>query len=201
MQHTCLCERKTRLKLATHSLEGYCSINWATSAKIHRSEPASSTLHWWTLQLQPASKKSGKRWIRTTEGKNQQIYSLPHLATLVSSLWLVCILEPMEGFEPPTSWLQISCSGQLSYIGIWLLSGCKGTNIFLICKFFANFFQKKFFTPHSKNSPRYTCVLMAENRVQIYNYFMKRETLCPLFFQDSLFFFDFAPFYPLYLYI
>ena len=23
----------------------------------------------------------------------------------------------MEGFEPPTSWLQISCSGQLSYIG------------------------------------------------------------------------------------
>ena len=46
---------------------------------------------------------SGKRWIRTTEGKNQQIYSLPHLATLVSSLWLVCVLEPMEGFEPPTS--------------------------------------------------------------------------------------------------
>ena len=26
---------------------------------------------------------SGRRWIRTTEGKNQQIYSLPHLATLV----------------------------------------------------------------------------------------------------------------------
>ena len=28
---------------------------------------------------------SGRRWIRTTEGKNQQIYSLPHLATLVFS--------------------------------------------------------------------------------------------------------------------
>ena len=27
----------------------------------------------------------GRRWIRTTEGKNQQIYSLPHLATLVSA--------------------------------------------------------------------------------------------------------------------
>ena len=50
----------------------------------------------------PHSAFSGKRWIRTTEGKNQQIYSLPHLATLVSSLWLV-VLEPMEGFEPPTS--------------------------------------------------------------------------------------------------
>ena len=24
----------------------------------------------------------GRRWIRTTEGNNQQIYSLPHLATL-----------------------------------------------------------------------------------------------------------------------
>ena len=28
---------------------------------------------------------SGRRWIRTTEGINQQIYSLPHLATLVFS--------------------------------------------------------------------------------------------------------------------
>ena len=26
---------------------------------------------------------SGQRWIRTTEGVSQQIYSLPHLATLV----------------------------------------------------------------------------------------------------------------------
>ena len=29
---------------------------------------------------------SGKWWIRTTEGVSQQIYSLPHLATLVTSL-------------------------------------------------------------------------------------------------------------------
>ena len=36
----------------------------------------------------PISKKCGHRWIRTTEGENQQIYSLPHLATLV--LTLVC---------------------------------------------------------------------------------------------------------------
>ena len=28
----------------------------------------------------------GWRWIRTTEGVSQQIYSLPHLATLVSTL-------------------------------------------------------------------------------------------------------------------
>ncbi len=30
----------------------------------------------------------GQRWIRTTEGVSQQIYSLPHLATLVFALYL-----------------------------------------------------------------------------------------------------------------
>ncbi len=34
----------------------------------------------------------GRRWIRTTEGVNQQIYSLPHLATLVFSLFCVLFL-------------------------------------------------------------------------------------------------------------
>ena len=73
----------------------------------------------------------GRRWIRTTEGINQQIYSLPHLATLVFSLF--CFFrtisaldskssvshrfEPMEGIEPTTPRLQITCSSQLSYIG------------------------------------------------------------------------------------
>ena len=28
-------------------------------------------------------REGGQRWIRTTEGVSQQIYSLPHLATLV----------------------------------------------------------------------------------------------------------------------
>ena len=33
----------------------------------------------------------GQRWIRTTEGVSQQIYSLPHLATLVTApLFLNC---------------------------------------------------------------------------------------------------------------
>ena len=35
----------------------------------------------------------GQRWIRTTEGVSQQIYSLPHLATLVFArplLFYVC---------------------------------------------------------------------------------------------------------------
>ena len=32
------------------------------------------------------NKSCGQRWIRTTEGVSQQIYSLPHLATLVTAL-------------------------------------------------------------------------------------------------------------------
>ena len=74
----------------------------------------------------------GERRIRTSVGLRQQIYSLPHLATLVSPqtcdsqpviliqimIIVTFSLEPMEGFEPPTSWLQISCSDQLSYIGL-----------------------------------------------------------------------------------
>ena len=52
-----LLERKTRLKLATLSLEGWCSINWATSAFC------------------------GQGQIRTAEAVRQQIYSLPVLTT------------------------------------------------------------------------------------------------------------------------
>ncbi len=58
----------------------------------------------------------GSRWIRTTEGENQQIYSLPHLAALEYSqcLFQCPCLEPLVGFEPTTPRLQITCSGQLS---------------------------------------------------------------------------------------
>ena len=37
--------------------------------------------------------KPGRRWIRTTEGINQQIYSLPHLATLVFSRFFVSFVR------------------------------------------------------------------------------------------------------------
>ena len=56
----------------------------------------------------------------------QQIYSLPHLATLVIahnvSIPLFYFannqqIEPSEGFEPTTPRLQITCSDQLSYEG------------------------------------------------------------------------------------
>ena len=68
----------------------------------------------------------GRGWIRTTEGINQQIYSLPHLATLEHALFQLfsslasrptpafILSEPLVGFEPTTPRLQITCSGQLS---------------------------------------------------------------------------------------
>ena len=82
-------------------------------------------------QLSYFRKLCGRRWIRTTEGINQQIYSLPHLATLVFSQYFIGKafpkLEPIEGFEPTTPRLQITCSGQLSYIGnVVSLTFCKG---------------------------------------------------------------------------
>ena len=70
---------------------------------------------------------SGWWWIRTTEVERQQIYSLPHLAALETTLVVNRLVfgepydsigfrrsEPLVGFEPTTPRLQITCSGQLS---------------------------------------------------------------------------------------
>ena len=88
-------ERETRFELATLSLEGWRSTNWATPAYIYfiamlvGVDGLEPTIPW---------------------GDRFTVCCNSHYATLP-------FLEPMEGFEPPTSWLQISCSGQLSYIG------------------------------------------------------------------------------------
>ena len=48
------------------------------------------------------NKSCGQRWIRTTEGVSQQIYSLPHLATLVTSLVLSAAVS-RSGLNPSSS--------------------------------------------------------------------------------------------------
>ena len=78
-------ERKTRFELATYSLEGYRSTNWATSA-FFSLRPAVTSLQLFTAhrQLLTANWQSGERRIRTSEVVRQQIYSLIHLAALES---------------------------------------------------------------------------------------------------------------------
>ena len=53
--------------------------------------------------------------------RSQRIYSPPSLAAWVSPQTIYILVtynfEPMEGLEPTTCWLQISCSSQLSYGG------------------------------------------------------------------------------------
>ena len=62
-----------------------------------------------------------------------------HYANLPSSFFP---FEPIEGFEPTTPRLQITCSGQLSYIGGFsVLQSLKGTAKVDIILENANFFQ------------------------------------------------------------
>ena len=74
--------------------------------------------------------RSGQGWVRTTVGVSRQIYSLlrlttPALALDSDALWHR--VEPMGGFEPSTPRLQITCSGRLSYIGMYVNALEKGT--------------------------------------------------------------------------
>ena len=67
--------------------------------------------------------KCGQRWIRTTEGVSQQIYSLPHLATLVFA--------------------HISKTSVRCFQQKYPRNGCKGRHIFYRTKCFAVFFGRK----------------------------------------------------------
>ena len=113
-------ERETGLEPATLSLEGWRSTNWATLAN--------SLTSW--------GEQDSNLW-----RLSQQIYSLPSLTAWVSP---PIKKEPIEGLEPTTCWLQISCSSQLSYIGLYwsnkiqerspltTLEGCKFIKVFRI---------------------------------------------------------------------
>ena len=62
----------------------------------------------------------GRRWTRTTEPEGADLQSAA-IAAMRSSRYFFDTafgrFEPIEGFEPTTPRLQITCSGQLSYIG------------------------------------------------------------------------------------
>ena len=60
----------------------------------------------------------GQRWIRTTEGVSQQIYSLPHLATLVFALSIMRAEDGAQTRDPQLGRLMLY---QLSYFRISLI--------------------------------------------------------------------------------
>ena len=87
-------ERKTRLELATYSLEGYRSTKWATPAdwfankQICKCANLSSAISQRTFIISKSAYlhicklTCGQERIRTSEVERQRIYSPPHLAAL-----------------------------------------------------------------------------------------------------------------------
>ena len=107
-------ELLTRIELVTSSLPRKCSttelqqqVSFRTLSGRRGSNPRppawkASAL---STELLPRSASfGGRRWIRTTEGVRQQIYSLPHLATLVSALEEP--LQPLPDSKPSRKRLQ-----------------------------------------------------------------------------------------------
>ena len=45
-------------------------------------------------------RNGGQRWIRTTEGVSQQIYSLPHLAPLVFAQLFLQFVKDLRAYHP-----------------------------------------------------------------------------------------------------
>ena len=155
-----------RLELWTHWLRVSCSTNWATDAyslyiSITNFYPSICQRTFIRQSL-----VSGRRWIRTTEVERQQIYSLPHLATLVTTLYyahhytpaLPCSLALRRAScrirtnDPeitnhvlwPTELKRLFMHPHPDWYLVFarLLSdcGCKGTNKFWITKIFRHFF-------------------------------------------------------------
>ena len=72
-------------------------------------------------------------------------------------------LEPMEGFEPTTPRLQITCSGQLSYIGNKPLRDAKVEIFFNSANFFATFFTFLLFFFKKAHFLRFQTLLTVPN--------------------------------------
>ncbi len=141
-----LLELLTRIELVTSSLPRKCST---TELQQHDSSESGAEdgaqtrdpqlgrlvlyrLSYFRVNVKPRG--GGQRWIRTTEGVRQQIYSLPHLATLVfAPAPSSCAVEPrFRAFD-----LQSLCSRLDSKPS---QNGCKGTYYFRNRKIFCDFF-------------------------------------------------------------
>lgn len=120
-------ERKTGLEPATLSLEGWCSTKWATSAfakTCYLVKSNTSFAFYWLLfkQQSPCCLNFnqypwsffvvGREGFEPSNSEEDRFtvccrWPLDYLPNLFDHLQRT---EPKKGLEPPTSWLQISCS-------------------------------------------------------------------------------------------
>ena len=137
-------ELLTRIELVTSSLPRKCSTTELQQHVMFRGvgaedgaqtrDPQLGRLVLYRLSYFRVSALGlgGQRWIRTTEGVRQQIYSLPHLATLVFALTIAygkipsasLFLEPLQPFWTANR----------------LETAAKVGTIFGTAKYFGNFF-------------------------------------------------------------
>ena len=68
---------------------GHSCFNNESGRRGSNPRPSAWKANALSTELLPHLYLCGQRWIRTTEGVSQQIYSLPHLATLVFALQLL----------------------------------------------------------------------------------------------------------------
>ena len=133
-------ERETGFEPATFSLEGWRSTNWATLALwIYDWELFILDLGIFKFKIVILQSEinCGESRIRTCEDVVSRftvcprwpLEYLPFFKNFNILMNFHFNFEPIEGLEPTTCWLQISCSSQLSYIGFFTRIFPKKTNI------------------------------------------------------------------------
>ena len=132
----------------------------------------------------------------------QQIYSLPHLATLVSSQYLQTHKEFTRiradgGIRTPDQLMTNQLLWPTELHRHLTFSSCKGTNIFLICKFFANFFQKNFRKHFFKELSPHPQVDFDEKSTANIQLFCETRNSKHTFFHSKCFFSPFREILPL----
>ena len=144
---------RTGIEPVTRGFSVLCSTDWAIWASSLFSE-ASSGDRIWTYDLRVMSPTSfqtapprviiklvlSTEWTEVDSNHRsnlQQIYSLSPLATRESAhsfkvsltSFIIAYLKPMNGLEPLTCWLQISCSAN------WATSACLCFLVSFFCFF------------------------------------------------------------------
>ena len=120
--------------------------------EVRTRDPQLGRLMLYQLSYFRITNSSGRRGIRTPEGIASRFTVCPswplwYPPDMFSRFFQDQNFEPIEGFEPTTPRLQITCSGQLSYIGVqgffrsFSERDCKYRDYFSFSKQFSRFLK------------------------------------------------------------